>query len=83
MNDLIQKARYKAPEIPKNNLDIFAQKFEVKRVPEAILPTTLTPPKNVIKPITTFRCITSFCFDGNTKATNPKIKIGRPSIAGI
>ena len=67
----------------KNNLDRFAQKFEVKRVPETILPITVNPPKKIIKPIMTFKCITSFCFDGATKATNPKIRIGRPSIAGI
>ena len=83
MNDFIQKVKYKPPEILKNNLDTFAQKFEVKRVPENIFPITLNPPKKIIKPITTFKCITSFCFEGAAKATNPKIRIGRPSIAGI
>ena len=83
MNDFIQKVKYKPPEMLKNNLDRFAQKLEVKRVPETILPITVNPPKKIIKPIMTLKCITSFCFDGATKATNPKIRIGRPSIAGI
>ena len=83
MNDFIQKVKYKPPEMLKNNLDRFAQKFEVKRVPETILPITVNPPKKIIKPIMTFKCITSFCLDGATNATNPKIRIGRPSIAGI
>lgn len=83
MNDFIQKIKYNAPEIPKNNLDTSAQKFEVKSVPETILPITLNPPTKVIKPIITFRCITSFCFEGAIKAINPKISIGIPSIAGM
>ena len=83
MNDFTQNVKYKAPDILRNNLDRFAQKLEVKRVPEAKLPITLKPLKKIIKPITTFTCITNFCFDGTTKATNPRNRIGRPSIAGI
>ena len=75
--------KYKAPEILKKNFDKFAQKFEVNSVPETIFPIILSPPKKIIKPIMTFRCITSFCFDGTTKATKPKNKIGRPSIPGM
>jgi hypothetical protein len=47
MNDFIQKVKYKPPEILKNNLDTFAQKFEVKRVPENIFPKTVNPPKKL------------------------------------
>ena len=64
MKDFTQSVKYKAPDILKNNLDRFAQKLEVKKVPEAKLPITLKPLKKTIKPITTFTCITSFCFDG-------------------
>ena len=83
MNDFTQNIKYKAPDILRNNLDRFAQKLEVKRVPEAKLQITLKPLKKIIKPITTFICITNFCFDGTAKATKPRTKIGRPSIAGI
>ena len=38
MNDFTQNVKYKAPDILRNNLDRFAQKLEVKRVPEAKLP---------------------------------------------
>ena len=75
--------KYKAPEILKKNFDKFAQKFEVNSVPETIFPIILSPPKKIIKPIMTFRCITSFCFDGATKANSPKVRISSPSIAGV
>ena len=83
MNDFIQKIKYMAPEILKNNLDKFAQKFEVKNVPETRLLVTPTPPKKITKPIITLICITIFCFEGSINATEPKTRIGSPSIAGI
>ena len=45
MNDFTQNVKYKAPDILRNNLDRFAQKLEVKRVPEAKPPITLKPLK--------------------------------------
>ena len=44
-NDFTQNVKYKASDIIRNNLDRFAQKLEVKRVPEAKPPITLKPLK--------------------------------------
>ena len=75
--------KYSAPVRLINNLETFAQRLVLRFTPETKLGTTLSPAKNINRPITTLMCITSFCLDGAQTAIKPKIRIGRPNIAGM
>ena len=60
-----------------------AKKLSPKREPELILPNTLKPPRKIIKPRNTFKCIKSLCLVGKKIDINPKTNTGMPSIDGI
>ena len=83
INDFIQITKYRPPDKLINNLDKLAQKLAPKTVPETKLPITLSPAKNIIRPISTFICMISFCFEGTPIAIRPKIRIGTPNMAGM
>ena len=79
MNDFTQNVKYKAPDILRNNLDRFAQKLEVKRVPEAKLQITLKPLKKIIKPIIKLNKTQTFVSTVLQKQLNQELRLVGPA----